>query len=75
VSKTTETIPARILFGQRLRSAREALGLSQEALAERADIHRTYVAQIEGGKRNVAVNNMQRLAEAVGMELWMMLKP
>lgn len=51
------------------------MGLSQEALAERADIHRTYVAQVESGRRNVAVNNMERLAQAVEMELWEMLRP
>lgn len=68
-------LSARILFGQRLRLAREALSLSQEALAEKADIHRTYVSQVESGKRNVAVDNMERLAKAVGTELWEMLRP
>ncbi|OON60543.1 transcriptional regulator [Massilia sp. KIM] len=67
--------PARVLFGQRLRAAREALNLSQEALAEQAGIHRTYVSQVEAGKRNVAVDNMERLARAVGKELWQMLRP
>ncbi|RSZ55597.1 helix-turn-helix transcriptional regulator [Massilia atriviolacea] len=67
--------PARILFGQRLRLAREALSLSQEGLAEQAGIHRTYVSQVESGKRNIAVDNMERLAAAVGKELWEMLRP
>lgn len=51
------------------------MSLSQEALAEQAGIHRTYVSQVESGKRNIAVDNMQRLAEAVGRELWEMLRP
>lgn len=51
------------------------MDLSQEALAELADIHRTYVSQVESGKRNIAVDNMERLATAVGMELWQMLRP
>jgi transcriptional regulator with XRE-family HTH domain len=75
VSSTSKSIPARVLFGQRLRVAREALSLSQEALAEQADIHRTYVSQVESGRRNIAIDNMERLAAAVGMELWEMLKP
>lgn len=68
-------VPARLLFGQRLRLAREALSLSQEGLAEQAGIHRTYVSQVESGKRNIAVDNMERLAAAVGKELWEMLRP
>jgi DNA-binding XRE family transcriptional regulator len=75
VPPTTPTPPARILFGQRLRLAREALSLSQEGLAERADIHRTYVSQVESGRRNIAIDNMERLAKAVEMELWQMLRP
>lgn len=73
--KSSPPIPARILFGQRLRLAREALSLSQEGLAEQASIHRTYVSQVESGKRNIAVDNMERLAAAVGKELWEMLRP
>jgi transcriptional regulator with XRE-family HTH domain len=63
------------MFGQRLRLAREAMSLSQEGLAEQAEIHRTYVSQVESGKRNIAIDNMERLAKAVGMELWEMLRP
>lgn len=75
VSKPSHKLPARILFGQRLRQARENLSLSQEALAELAEIHRTYVSQVESGKRNIAIDNMERLANAVGKELWEMLHP
>lgn len=75
MTSTSTQLPARVLFGQRLRLAREAMSLSQEGLAERAEIHRTYVSQVEAGKRNIAVDNMERLAQAVGMELWQMLRP
>ena len=51
------------------------MGLSQEALAEQADLHRTYIGQVERGERNISIDNMERLAGAVGMELWEMLKP
>jgi CheY-like chemotaxis protein len=41
------------------------LGISQEALAERADLHRTYIADVEGGARNVTLKTMDRLARAL----------
>lgn len=57
---------ARQIFGINLRSHREALGLSQEDLAEKADLHRTYIGSVERGERNVSIDNMERLAASVG---------
>jgi transcriptional regulator with XRE-family HTH domain len=48
--------------------------LSQEELAGRADMHRTYVGQVESGQRNVAIDNLEKLADAVGLPLSEMLK-
>ena len=67
--------PAKILFGVRLRLAREKMVLSQELLAEKAGLHRTYIGQVERGERNISVDSMERLADAVGLELWDMLRP
>jgi transcriptional regulator with XRE-family HTH domain len=67
--------PAKILFGVRLRFAREDMGLSQELLAEKAGLHRTYIGQVERGERNISVDSMERLADAVGLQLWDMLRP
>jgi len=61
--------PARVRFGANLRVARKALGLSQEKLGEKAGLHHTYVGSVERGERNVSINNMERLAEAVGREI------
>jgi transcriptional regulator with XRE-family HTH domain len=58
---------ARVLrsFGKAVRKHRRAIGLSQEKLAELADLHRTYVADIERGTRNVGLINIVCLAEAL----------
>jgi transcriptional regulator with XRE-family HTH domain len=55
-------------LGQQVRARRTALGISQEALAARAGVHRTYVAGIELGLRNVSLWNIYRLALALGVE-------
>ncbi|WP_280527804.1 helix-turn-helix domain-containing protein [Actinomyces bowdenii] len=52
-------------FGRRVRARREQLGLSQEALAERAGLHWTYVGQVERGRRNLSLHNLLRLAQAL----------
>jgi transcriptional regulator with XRE-family HTH domain len=49
--------------------------LSQEALAENAGLHRTYIGQVERGERNISVDSMEKLAAAVSMPLWDMLRP
>lgn len=51
------------------------MGLSQEVLAEKAGLHRTYIGQVERGERNISVDSMERLADAVSVPLWDMLKP
>ena len=71
----TQRQPAKILFGARLRLAREGMELSQELLAEKAGLHRTYIGQVERGERNISVDSMERLADAVGLQLWDMLRP
>ena len=51
--------------GQNLRRAREALGISQEDLADRAGLHRTYVSGVERGVRNPTVTVLEKLAKAL----------
>ncbi|MER2511941.1 MAG: helix-turn-helix transcriptional regulator [Nitrosomonas ureae] len=74
-TKKPSNISSRTRFGCVVRERRTSLGLSQEELAELADLHRTYIGQVERGERNISFDNMERLAGAVGMELWEMLKP
>lgn len=53
-------------FGKRVRDAREARGWTQEDLAEKANLDRTYIGGIERGERNVALLNLNKLAVALG---------
>ncbi len=54
-------------FGQRVRDRRDHLGLSQEALAERAGLDRTFVGSVERGERNVSLDNIHAIAVALGV--------
>lgn len=59
----------KMAFGETVRKFRIARGLSQEKLAERANIHRTYIGDVERGLRNIALVNMHRIASALGVPL------
>lgn len=52
-------------FGKRLRQIRLAKSMTQEALAERARLHSTYVGGVERGERNVGLDNILKLAQAL----------
>ena len=56
----------RVQLGEMIRRKRLRLGLSQEALAERADLHWTYIGGIERGERNVSLLNIVKVARALG---------
>lgn len=63
--KSQDTGSRRVAFGNRLRAVRESRNLSQESLAEMAKLHRTYVSSVERGQRNIGLDNIFRLAEAL----------
>jgi len=54
-------------FGTSVRKFRSGLGFSQENLAERADLHRTYIADIERGARNPTLLTIKKLAKGLGV--------
>jgi len=53
------------LFGRAVRRRRREMDLSQEELAERADLHRNYISDIERGDRNPSLENVHKLAKAL----------
>ncbi len=61
-------------FGARVRAERERLGVSQEDLADRAGMHRTYLGGVERGERNVGLLNLLRIARALGVAPAALLK-
>ena len=64
----------RLAFGQAVRKLRLAKGISQERLAELADIHRTYIGDVERGTRNIALVNMTHIAHALGVCLSVLIR-
>ena len=61
------------VFGKNVRNYRLELGLSQEKLAERCGLHRTYIGSIECFQRNVSLENIQKIASALGKEPYQLL--
>ena len=60
--------PVTRVFGDRVRAIREAKGLSQEGLAERAGLHWTYIGQVERGQRNLSLHNILKIASGLDVD-------
>lgn len=58
-----------LVFAENIRNLRREQNLSQEALADKAGLHRTYVGAVERGERNITLLNANRIAEALGVKL------
>jgi transcriptional regulator with XRE-family HTH domain len=63
------------IFGSNVRRIRNEAGLSQEELAFRAKLHRTYISSIERGERNVSIQNIFAIADALKVQPSELLKP
>ncbi|GAB4543464.1 MAG: helix-turn-helix transcriptional regulator [Anaerolineales bacterium] len=61
-------------FGQKVRQERVKQNLSQEALAVKAGVHRTYIGMIERAERNITLLNIQKIANALGVEISALLE-
>ena len=58
------------VFGDNLKKYRTQIGLSQEAFAEKCGLHRTYISAIECYRRSIALENVQRIANALEIETY-----
>ncbi|OKH10795.1 type I restriction endonuclease subunit S [Fischerella major NIES-592] len=58
----------RKLFADNLRKVRQAGGISQERLAELAGLRRTYIGSADRGERNISIDNIERIATALGLK-------
>jgi len=58
-----------IKFGKKVREERARLGLSQEELASRAGVHRTYIGMIERAEKNITLENIEKIAKALKISI------
>ena len=58
-----------VSFGNRIRSLRTTTGLSQEKFALQIGMDRTYYASVEAGKRNISINNIEKIAKGLNISL------
>ena len=61
-------------FGQRVREIRKDKGLSQEELAHKADLHRTYIGMIERAEKNITLINIEKIANALEVDINNLIK-
>ena len=61
------------IFGTNLREFRNKLEFSQEELADICGLHRTYISDLERFQRNIALNNIQKIADALDIEAYRLL--
>lgn len=60
------------VFSNNLRQYRKASGLSQEAFAAKAGLHRTYISAVERGKRSIALDNIEKIADALEIDAFLL---
>jgi len=58
-----------VKFGKKVRAERDKLGFSQEELASRAGVHRTYIGMIERAEKNITLENIEKVAKALDLKL------
>jgi transcriptional regulator with XRE-family HTH domain len=68
VHRYAQKTKARIALAKNIRRLRATRGISQEGLADLAGLHRTYVGSVERSERNVSIDNIEKLAIALGVE-------
>ena len=72
--KRTPKSPLRDVFAKNVRLARSEKGLSQEKLALEAGVNRTYLSAVERSEQNISLDNIYRIANALGIPAWKLLQ-
>jgi transcriptional regulator with XRE-family HTH domain len=72
--KRTHKGALRDILAKNMRRLRAESGLTQEALAHESGMNRTYLSSVERSERNVSIDNVARIAEALGVEAWTLLR-
>ena len=62
----------RVAYGKAVRTIRQDKKISQEELADLCGLHRTYISAVECGKRSISLDNIQKIAEALGIETYLL---
>lgn len=60
------------VFANNVKKYRNRIGISQESFAEKAGLHRTYISALECEKRSIALDNVQKIADALGIETYLL---
>jgi len=63
-----------LIVGERVRTYRRNSGLTQEALAEKAELHHTYIGQLERGEKNATLETVQKIAQALDLPFEVLLE-
>ena len=65
----TQKCDAQLLFAKNMRRIRLGLEMTQERLAERAELHPNYISSVERAERNISIRNIERIANALGVTM------
>ena len=60
------------VFATNVKKYRNKIGISQESFAEKAGLHRTYISALECEKRSISLDNIQKIADALGIETYLL---
>jgi transcriptional regulator with XRE-family HTH domain len=72
--KRTHKGALRDVLAKNMRRLRAERGLTQEALADESGMNRTYLSSVERSERNVSIDHIARIADALGVEAWVLLR-
>ena len=65
----TQKCDAQLLFARNMRRIRLSLEMTQERLAEQAELHPNYISSVERAERNISIRNIERIAKALGVTM------